>query len=131
MICAHCHLEDRGGIHSPVWCCDFVGPPVPVVVNPVRIKTLLDPRPVDRTGRAAAYRAGTCTDCRTARHSAGRPRCTDCHDARAQARQAIAPGCLRGRLGVCALVGCHAPTVPGKVLCSPCTRALVGKKEIR
>jgi hypothetical protein len=120
MICAHCHVEDRGGIHSPVWCCDFLGPPVPVVANPVRIGRLLDPIPADREARAAAYRAGLCVDCQTARHSAGRPRCTPCHDA--QARQAIPPGAARG-LGVCALEGCPAPTVPGKVICAPCTRA--------
>lgn len=27
----------------------------------------------------AAYRAGLCIDCRTAPHSAGRPRCNACH----------------------------------------------------
>lgn len=29
----------------------------------------------------AAYRAGLCVDCRTVRHSAGRPRCNACHEA--------------------------------------------------
>lgn len=27
----------------------------------------------------AAYRVGLCVDCRTAPHSAGRPRCNGCH----------------------------------------------------
>jgi hypothetical protein len=27
----------------------------------------------------AAYLAGLCVDCRSSRHSAGRPRCNDCH----------------------------------------------------
>lgn len=29
--------------------------------------------------RDEAYRAGLCISCRTAPHSAGRPRCNDCH----------------------------------------------------
>jgi tRNA(Ile2) C34 agmatinyltransferase TiaS len=33
----------------------------------------------DNTAHHTAYRAGVCVDCRTAPHSAGRPRCNDCH----------------------------------------------------
>ena len=31
------------------------------------------------TAGNAAYIQGLCIDCRTKRHSAGRPRCEDCH----------------------------------------------------
>ncbi len=34
------------------------------------------------------------------------------------------PQPVRGQLGVCTVKGCYGPTVPGKALCSPCTRAL-------
>ncbi len=40
------------------------------------------------------------------------------------AEQPAKPAPLRGKLGVCGVRGCYKPTVPGKVLCSPCTRAL-------
>lgn len=39
-----------------------------------------------------AYRTGRCIDCRTVRHSAGRPRCNGCHDALASRIRPAAPG---------------------------------------
>ena len=35
------------------------------------------------------------------------------------------PKPVRGQLAVCTVKGCYGPTVPGKVLCSPCTRKRV------
>ena len=45
-----------------------------------------------------AHRAGLCIDCRTVRHSAGRPRCNGCHDALAQRVRPAAPGRTGPRL---------------------------------
>lgn len=32
MICEHCKLERHGGVHSPDWCLDYVGPEVMIRV---------------------------------------------------------------------------------------------------
>jgi hypothetical protein len=122
MICAHCRLEDYGGFHSKGWCFDWLGPEQPAAV-PVDIRPMLNPVPEDRSGRNAAYRSGLCVDCRTARHSPGRPRCNACHAE--WVGQPHPPGLVRGQLGSCAAKDCRNPTMPGKVLCSPCTRARV------
>lgn len=37
-----------------------------------------------KLARHSAYRQGLCVDCKTAEHSAGRPRCESCHRTYAQ-----------------------------------------------
>lgn len=117
MICAHCQLENRGGLHSADWCIERLAEIVehlPVTGGMIR------PRPpVD----SDAYRAGRCCDCSEAAISAGRPRCESCNQTLVSSQPSTVPQLDRKQLGRCALPGCAKPTVPGCVICGPCRRA--------
>ena len=77
--------------------------------------------------RDAAYRAGLCIECGTARHSAGRPRCNACHDevigrpavdASASKEEFYARGCEAFEM--CRTEGCEGRPVFNRVLCESC-----------
>ena len=117
MICPHCNLEDRGGLHSAQFCIERLAE----VIHRVPITGgMIRPRdPVDHD----AYRRGLCCDCSVAPCSAGRPRCGPCHTTLVDSRPVFEPRAERDKLAACAAHDCRNPTVPGKVLCAPCTRA--------
>jgi hypothetical protein len=71
-----------------------------------------------RQARNAAYRAGLCAECKTVKHSAGRPRCNQCHNRHNPAVEARAD---RNQYP-CHM--CGDPTRPGNVLCAPCFKQL-------
>ncbi len=123
MICPHCKLEDRGGLHSADYCIERLGEileRLPVTGGMILPRPDVDPD---------AYRAGLCCDCSEAPISAGRPRCTPCHEALQSEQPTMAPQLERGKLGPCALPGCGKPTVPGCVICGPCRRARKGSAD--
>ena len=116
MICPHCHLEDRGGLHSAEFCIERLAEILEHV--PITGGMILPRSNVDHD----AYRKGLCCDCSTVPCSPGRPRCHSCHDAWLASQPIFASQLRRGQLAPCAAPGCSKPTVPGKLLCSPCTR---------
>lgn len=76
----------------------------------------------DKEQRNNAYLAEMCIDCRTVKHSAGRPRCNTCHNRYAPNLEPNPPNPYPCRK-------CEQnPTRPGSVLCQPCWKSLRAAK---
>jgi hypothetical protein len=116
MICPHCHLEDRGGLHSADFCIERLAEIIRRV--PVVGGMILPREPVDHD----AYRKGLCASCSSAQRSAGLPRCAPCHDKWIAALPTFEPGLEPGKLAPCGATDCGNPTMPGRVRCGPCFR---------